>query len=416
MEIHFLFTEHIPLERLGWLSKSFDKGGNSINPNAKNSETNIDISQFGLFLTGDALFSLIDKRYRPYWKKLISVDNFFCNLDSEEIKLLGLECKERKKLDIETELNNTEIHSNTILQRDSDFWNGLLNSIHNQFNGNRIGLLEFQGPYMSRTTVNALRLLEKAIDYKLDPELYTYLDGIHMGHIGQKPSEYENIGKKLRYLEKKARMNDLRFIMLSCSRCGTARGYIREKKEKEYFQSDDVIPHYLFCNLNKIVERFEENNLILSASCGIVQYCNDFDKDKLNKKKASKIKPPIIIFITHNPYGSEWTFGGLSFAMAYANHEIPTKVVFIEDGTYNLPTEHKLSSEDKMFNIQDIILATSDMEFLEYYVLDESLKIRNFDLVNKLNNYIEKINNIELTRLIISKQDNSITHKRIIFF
>ncbi|MBD3213844.1 MAG: hypothetical protein GF311_14640 [Candidatus Lokiarchaeota archaeon] len=416
MEIYFLFTEHIPLERLGWLSECFNKRGNKANLNSKTSETSNNIRKLGFFLTSDALFSLIDKRYRPYWKKLISVNNFFCNLDSEEMKLLGLECKEIKKPDIEKELYNAEIHSDAILQQEPDFWNGLLRSIHNQFNGNRIGFLEFQGPYMSRTSVNALKILEKAIDNKLDPELYTYLDGIHMGHIGQKPSEYENIGKKLRYLEKKARTNDLRFRMLSCSRCGTARGYIREQNENEYFQSEDVIPHYLFCNLNKIVERFEENNLIFSSSCGVVQYCSDFYKNKINEKRASTIKPPIIIFITHNPYGSEWTFGGLSFAMACANHKIPTKVVFTEEGTYNLPTEHKLSSEDKMFNIQDIILATSDMEFLEYYVLDESLKIRNFDLVNKLNNYIEKINNIELTRLIISKQDHSITHKRIIFF
>ncbi|MBD3193990.1 MAG: hypothetical protein GF317_02975 [Candidatus Lokiarchaeota archaeon] len=415
-KVIFLFMEHIPPERLEWLSKCFNTNETEIANHKKLLKNQKNNGKLRFFLTGDALFSLIDKRHRKNWDKLIKLNNFQCHLDSEEIKLLGLEIDKLNKLYNKENLSGSQTLPNRILKNNSRFWDNVIKSVNNQSYGDNLGFLEFQGPYMSRTSIYALQLLEKIIESKLNPELYTYLDGIHIGHLGQKPSEFENVEKKLLDLRKKANLNNLHFKMLSCSRCGTARGYIRDENDKEYFQSEDTLQNYLFCNLNKIINRFEENNIILTPSCGSIQYLNGFNENVLDKKKELNSKHPIIIFITHSPYGSEWTFGGLSFAMACANHEIPTKVIFIEDGTYCLPTIHKINEQDKIFNIQDIILATSDMEFLQYYVLDDSLKKRDFHLVNKLNNSIEKIDNIELGRIILSRQYKSITHKRIIFY
>lgn len=154
------------------------------------------------------------------------------------------------------------------------------------------------------------------------------------------------------------------FTMLSCSRCGTARGYIRNNQDKEYKVSEDVISGYLFCNLNKIIDFYEKNSLILAPNWGSVQFFNN-DIPKPCKEGNLSIKNPITIFITHSPYGSEWTFGGLSFAMACANHGIHTNIVFIEDGIYCIHGNHKVNEKDKIFNIQDIIIATSDILLFE---------------------------------------------------
>jgi len=407
----FLFMEKIPLERIEWLAECFHKIETEGILNQKNSMVFNGKDQITFFLTGDALFSLIDKRYQESWLKLISKNNFQCYLDSEELSLLGLKFNRCEKYFPKKEISRNKPFGNLKIKKESEFWYTLINATHAKNYGNQIGFLEFQGPYMSRTSVNAVKFLESAIDNNLNPKFITYLDGVHIGHLGQRPSEFENIGKKLVFLNQKAKQNNLNFKMLSCSRCGTARGHIREPESQKYIQSDDVIPNYMFCNLNRIIDEYEKPNLILAPSWGSVQFFNEPDQ-KIPDEKISK--PSIIVFITHSPYGSEWTFGGLSFAMACANHEIPTELVFIEDGAYCLPTKHKVTEENKIFNIQDIIMATSDMEFLNYYVFEDSLKLRNLDLANNLNNNIEKINN--LGGMILSRPDQSITHKRIIFY
>jgi len=415
-EISFLFIEKLSLERLEWLSNCFNNRETEENLYGKDSEIFNDIKGLKFFLTGDALFSLIDKRYQKHWLRMLSYDSFQYVLDSEEIKLLGLKIEKSLRSFLEKWLLNNDNNLSLKIESKSDFWDIFIKKIHAKLYGTQLGFLEFRGPYMSRTSVYALRLLKQAIENNLNSELFTYLDGIHLGHLGQKPSEFENIGKKLRHLSQKAKQNNLQFKMLSCSRCGTARGYIREKNAQGFIQSDDVIPNYLFCNLNKIIDEYEKSKLILAPSWGSIQYFEDDHKDSQFDNKHPNNKPPIIIFITHSPYGSEWTFGGLSFAMACANHSIPIKVIFTEDGTYCLSSIHKISDEDKIFNMQDIIRATSDMDYLEYYVLDKSLNIRNLDLANILNKSIEKINNIELGRILLSRQDQSINHKRIIFY
>jgi sulfur relay (sulfurtransferase) DsrF/TusC family protein len=205
---------------------------------------------------------------------------------------------------------------------------------------------------------------------------------------------------------------DSEFLMLSCSRCGTARGYLRSEKPETFHQSEDVIQDFLFCNLNRIIDKFEQNHYILSPTSIIIQKNNS----KIQKNPQNNLdSPELIIFCTHSPYATEWTFGALSLAIASANHNIPTKVIFSENGIYSLTGFHNVNESDRIFNIQDIILATSDIEFLEYYAYKPSLKLRSMKIDGNLINDVKMINPLQLNKLIFDFDINNSYHKRIFF-
>lgn len=414
--IYFLFLEKIPVERLEWIKGCISRREvlNKVEKKKKAEGTKLD--EYKFFLSGDALFSLVDNRYQQSWKELFSIPYVECILDSEELNLLGLDCEkiveQFPKNQINFAKNNIEKPKN---EKSHDFWDNLINSIHAKKFNRRLGFLAFQGPYMSRTSVKMLRLLERSIKKRLNPQLFTYLDGIHLGHLEQQPSEFENIGKGLLSLKKKARKHGLNFTMLSCSRCGTARGYIRNNQDKEYKVSEDVISGYSFCNLNKIIDFYEKNGLILAPNWGSVQFFSN-DIPKPCKEGNLSIKNPITIFITHSPYGSEWTFGGLSFAMACANHGIHTNVVFIEDGIYCIHGNHKVNEKDKIFNIQEIIIATYDMEDLNYFVFKPSLDERHLSVSKIFDNIIKSLDSNNLDRFLFSQKYPKVSHNRILFF
>jgi len=427
MGIYFLFMEKIPLERLKWICQCFSEITEILKFGGREKETKVKIDKVKFFLSNDALFSLIDRRYQKNWKYLIDTPFIDCILDSEELNLLGFDIDSIINQHPKILVNNTGNHvENQFKEGRINFWDDLINSIHAQNFNERLGFLEFRGPYMSRTSVKMLRLLEEAIKKQLHPQLFTYLDGIHIGHLEQRPSEFENIGKGLLSLKEKVKEHNLDFIMLSCSRCGTARGYIRNDQNKDYKQSDDAISGYLFCNLNRIIDYYEDEGLILAPSWGSVQFLDesflssDYETGDLKEKGWEKdnvqTKPPLVIFITHSPYGSEWTFGGISFAMACANHGITTKVVFIEDGIYCIHGTHNVRDEDKIFNIQEIIIATHDMKDLKYYVFKGSLEKRNLAVSSTFEVIIEKITAKELGKLIISRNHPMVKNKRILFF
>ena len=56
----------------------------------------------------------------------------------------------------------------------------------------RVGIIQNDGPYMHRTSVYSVRLMDAAINKDLNTEFYGYLDGVHLGHKGQNPAEFEN--------------------------------------------------------------------------------------------------------------------------------------------------------------------------------------------------------------------------------
>ena len=67
-----------------------------------------------------------------------------------------------------------------------------------------VGYCQLESPYMHRSSLSALRCLNAALEVHSSVELYAYLDGIHLGHTGQNPTEQENIGAGLEELSDRA--------------------------------------------------------------------------------------------------------------------------------------------------------------------------------------------------------------------
>ncbi|MFW9988688.1 MAG: DsrE family protein [Candidatus Odinarchaeota archaeon] len=389
-----LLFEAINFERLEWLSECILE---NYLPNIRNSElSNTQIGEINFFFTGDSIFSLIDKRFKKIWKKMVSPSEITLYVDPDELELYGFDLA----------MIDFNIVSNV------NFWDNLIAKSKNNFSDNLMGFLQFDGPYMSRSSVHMLRFLTAALLNNLNIQLYSYLDGVHLGHKMQNPSEFENIAEGLIEVKNQANEKNLEFLMLACSRCGTARGYLKNADLNDFVQSNDVLSSYLFCNLNKIIDKFEENHNIYSKCSLLIQ--NPYNKSHKKNPNLNKIKPTLLIFITHSSYGSEWTFGGLSLAVACANHDIHTQVIFIEDGVYCLFGEHTVSEEDKLFNIQEIINATGDMDNLEYFAFSQSLQHRGIQC-NKGLEDVRIINNNELVEILFFLQDNNI-QKRVFFF
>ena len=387
----FLFSEKILLERFEWILNCLCNF---------NMQERRELKSINFFITGEAIYSLVDARYQKYWIQAFSSLGANCHVDSHEMHTIGI-----KQSDI-----NKSLTDNISFLKNKDnleFWKIFIEKNRDIKTKSVFGFIEFNGPYMHRNSVYSLNSLEAAIYKGVKPELYAYLDGLHLGHQDQKPSAFLNVGEKLIRLADNAKAKGLELSMLGCSRCGKARGYVKVKQEESYYDSSDTIPSFYLCNLNEIVRRFEENHLIISPIFGGIQ---QHDNKELDYQKS----PPILIFITHGPYASEWTFGGLSFAMACANHDIKTRVVFIEEGIYSLVGDHQVAQDEKIFNIQEMLNGISDIEELYFYAYSPSLKLRNVSISSS----IEKIKTIDAKDLseLITNAMNSTYHMRIMFF
>ncbi|TFG17120.1 MAG: hypothetical protein EU531_04290 [Promethearchaeota archaeon] len=391
-KIFFLFFNNLSKERLEWLNAIL----NQLNIQQKSPQYEI-----SFFLGGESLYSLLDKRTSHLWSKMLNNSQIKLYPDHNELRILGLP----SDLMLEEFSGSKELSPNINLSSSSSFWDLIIENLMKEQFDSRIGLLQNDGPYMHRTSVYTVRLLNAAINRNLNTEFYGYLDGVHIGHKGQKPSEFENISQSLLNIKHKANDKNLEFSMYSCSRCGIARGYIRSPQTQDFYLSDDTIPHFNFCNLNKIIEQFEKQHPILSSNSAIVLF----------EPQKDDLRPELTIFITNSPYASEWTFGGISFAVASAMHKIHTQIIFIENGVYGLIGEHQIGEKEKIFNLQDIIEATADLENLKFFAHAPSLEKRNIILSKKLKN-ISLIYNEDLTTIVLKNNRKCLYHKRIIFF
>lgn len=365
-----IFMDKLSDERIEWLKKLIPKKS---------------IKDLFLFFTGSALYSNTD----------VVLNSFNINIENSNEAKIYFDTKE---------LNIFGLHNLGFqYEKQVDIFKVLLNNLKRYQNENKIGFFQFEGPYMSRKSIYGLNLLKKALKYDLEPELYLYLDGLHMVHKHQKPSEFENILNSIEMMAKKIDKKYENHVFLGCSRCATARGYVDEVDSKGNFLSSSSSEAVKITNLKNIVERFTKNLPIFSAnSINIVPNDN---------KLVSYSKPVLTTFITRDPYTTEYPFGGLSFALACANQGIETNVVFIEDGVYCLVNDQKVTAEDKVFNINEVIEATNNDQNINYYIYGPSVQLRkldnsslmNLDTINgsELHEKINKINNYPLHRMII---------------
>ncbi|MCE5298968.1 MAG: DsrE family protein [Methanoregulaceae archaeon] len=387
----FLFCEMLSPERVRWCTECITSG---VRLHPENQGT------IKVFLTGDALFSLVDAQNRDSWNALSALPSLCIIADGDELKLQGM-------LDsVATGFPGVTITGSG--GRDP-FWQSLVLTLAKEWNGTRkAAFLLCHSPYMSRIPVYMLRFLSNTHSAGLHPELYTYLDGVHNVHNGQRPSEFENIGRNVSAIAGAAEQSGRDPWFAACSRCATARGYYQMNPGTGFCEPSSCIEDITIRPLKEILSRFSGNHPILSHMCGGIVAGAGI--------RESTALPRLVIFITNPPYGTEWTFGGLSLALAAAMDGMPTTVIFIEQGVYALCGTHEIPQNDKVFNVQEMIAATTDVPALGYLVHAPSLEERGITVSEQFSK-IKKVRNPEISGILWGNDPvNAFSATRMIFF
>jgi tRNA 2-thiouridine synthesizing protein C len=393
----FLFCGEISSERLRWIRECIPASG-ADDPGHRQGCT--------LFLTGDALMSLIDARIKQEWFSLSSDPRVKVFADGDELRLHGL------RDEVHSRFPGVNVTGNSINAEETTFWQSIVTEIQEKWimTGKAAFLLCYS-PYMSRTPVYMLRFLKSAVEAGLTPELYSYLDGVHAAHMDQRPSEFENIGEGIVALSTVAGGSGEDPWFGACSRCATARGYYVKNPETGGCEPVSCIDAVTIRPLKEILDRFTGDHPILAHTCGCAPGSG------VAERQGAKNPPPILsIMITNTPYVSEWTFGGLSLAVAAAMGGIETRVIFIEQGVYSLCGNHEVTPEDRVFNVQEMLEATSDIPDLHYYVYTPSLRERGLK-VAECQSFVETVDGPGLGTLLgVRTHANNGRQIRTIFF
>ena len=310
-----------------------------------------------VFLTGDALFSLVDARARPDWAIVATLPSVQIIADGDDFQLQGL--RDSVLFRISPGHDHRDWRPGTVLggarDRPEGRWVGLKNA----------AFLLCNSPYMSRVPVYMLRFLSAWKRRGCTRNSTHYLDGVHTLHDGQRPSEFENIGRGVAALAGAAVQSGRDPWFAACSRCATARGYYQMNPGTGFCEPASCIQDITIRPLKEILTRFSSNHPIVSHASGAM----------VPGAGRRGGVPHLVVFITNPPYCTEWTFGGMSLALAAAMDGIPTRVIFIEEGVYALQGTHEVPKNDKVFNIQEMVAVTTDVNALQSLCMLLRLKI-----------------------------------------
>jgi tRNA 2-thiouridine synthesizing protein C len=369
---------------------------------------------FTIFVTGDALYSLHDPETLLLWDIILSLPSVKIICDRLEMDMRGLSVEPLKMKYMDQLVD----HNSLALNGKLSFWKDVMKLArqNEQPVPSTVGYLQLESPYMHRSSLNALRCLNAALEVHSSVELYAYLDGVHLGHTGQNPTENENIGVGLEGLSERLTKLGLQCQMIACSRCATARGYSTWDDGQGAVISTCAIKPYRIRDMNAIVDQFKRNHIILGENSASLLIRHEGTAPLHGRADKSGQSPPITIFITKNPYGTEYTHGALSLASACAHHGIATKVIFIEDGVYALSGTHEIDPEAKIFNVQEVIDVIAGNEKLQMYGYTPSLQKRNVAKNRKLTAVLD-IGIQELGQLLFTQPSGVLAeHQRVFFF
>jgi tRNA 2-thiouridine synthesizing protein C len=410
----FLLSGPLTSERLSWIEESLKFYFVQLYPEILMHRGKTDSPVFTFLLTGDALTSLEEPETQGIWSVILSLTSVRIVCDRQEMDLRGISI-ERLRMKSPDQLND---QNGLGANNQSSFWNDVTALVRQ----NRpplpdsIGWFQAESPYMHRSAWHGLRFLSSALENRFSIELYAYLDGIHMGHTGQKPTESENIGRGLEDLHDQAGKQGLTCQYLACNRCATARGYSTWDDGQGMIISTCAIKPFKIRDLNAIVDRFERSHIILSGNAGSVQFPRKGPAPSFDRAEKSSTAPPVTILVTRSPYSTEHTFGAIAFAVACAHQGILTRVVFMEDGIYALTGNHRISPDSVAFNIQDLINAVAGSENLHLFALTPSFQKRGV-FKNKSLNAVLDIGFPGLGKILFYPPANvQAEHQRVLIF
>jgi tRNA 2-thiouridine synthesizing protein C len=189
----FLLSGAITQERLSWIEESLKFYFINLNPeNLLHHTKDQAEGGFSFFLTGDALYSLHDPETVRIWEIILSLPAVQIICDRQELALRGISV-EGLKMKYYDQVSD---HNRLGVNGQQSFWNDVVKIArqHEQPIPSTIGYLQLESSYMYRSSLSAVRCLAAALDAHASVELYAYLDGIHISHSDQNPTDADNIG------------------------------------------------------------------------------------------------------------------------------------------------------------------------------------------------------------------------------
>ena len=329
-----VLSSHITKERLGWLLAFSLSGTGSGSLNKP--------LFCSFYLCGDALYSLFHPETAPIWREYSHRQDIRIITESEDLADMGLL---------------------SVTDWSEPVWKGnreVLFMKEENIPVSSAGFLHLYSPYMHRHTDQFLACVKEAVSLSVPVSVILYLDGVHLCHKNQVTTEFENIEKGLDNIQLDASRVGIPINITACQRCSQARGYyhpgIEDEPKATCFRKEVEIS-----GLSQLIPSFSVSELVLSADC--MDITGDGEE-------------AYIVVITGTPYGTEHTFGALSFAVALAGKKILTYVFFVEDGAYcHIPAPDS-RFRGTVRDIHGVIEATAIPGLLEYAVLEGSLTER----------------------------------------
>jgi tRNA 2-thiouridine synthesizing protein C len=408
-----LLSVPVTLERLSWIEECLKFFFIQLYPEILMHQPKGESPVFTFFLTGDALYSLENPETQQVWTIILSLSGVRIICDRQEMDLRGISAGQLKM-----KFPDQIIAANSIgPDGQPSFWKDVVESSRQTKPPlpGTLGWLQWDSPYMHRSAWHGIRFLSAALDDRLSPELYAYLDGVHVCHNGQSPTETESIGMAIEALSEDASRHGIGSLIIACNRNATARGYSTWDDGQGTVISTCAIKPVKIRDLNVMVDRFRQNHVILAPAAASLLFRKG-SSPSFDRAEKSSTAPPVTILVTKRPYSTETVFGAISFAVACAHTGILTRVIFIENGIYALTGTHRVQADNSTYNLQDVINTVAGSANLHFFAFTPSFQKRGLSKDRSLNAVIE-IGYPGLGKILFYPPGNvHAEHQRILMF
>lgn len=379
----FLFSHSLMPERLSWIEECLKFFFVQLAPETLMHQKTTGSTVFTFFITGDALYCLEDPETLQIWNIILSFSPVRIVCDQKELDLrgIGIGPLKMKFPDQVIDVNSSGADGKP------SFWKDLA-AASRQTKAplpGTAGWLQIESPYMYHSAENGLMFLSSALDERLSVEIYAYLDGVHIGHHCQKPTDSVNIGEGLVALSDKAAAKKLGFFGIGCSHSAAARGYSTWDDGQGQVISTCTVTGFRIRQINSLIERFVSPHTILSSDAGVLPLQKLGSGHSYDRAEKASKAPPVTILITKSPYSTGTAAGAISFAVACAHAGILTRVIFIEDGVYALTGNHRVQQGSGEFTIQETVNVVAGSENLHFFAFTPSFQKRGLQKEKSLN-------------------------------